>query len=83
MHAIVEFEVANLKRALKDDHVRAGIKSLDKYGSMNTVDALAEGNIMNWKNVMQMSYEKVFVKLMMNKDVAQFQEKYYDLMKKK
>ncbi|RCH53937.1 hypothetical protein DJ568_15470 [Mucilaginibacter hurinus] len=63
--------------------MQAGIESLDVFGALNTVDALADGDIMKWESICQMRYEKVYVKLLLNKAKAEYQEKYTDIMKSK
>ncbi|WP_165304989.1 hypothetical protein [Pedobacter sp. SYP-B3415] len=56
---------------------------MDKYGLLNSVDVLAGGDIARWNDIMRMRYEKVFVKLMMNKDLVNYQERYAEIMRKK
>lgn len=49
---------------------------------MNTVDALAGGDILKWESIQQLPYEKVYVKLLMNKTSADYQEKYHEIIRR-
>lgn len=43
---------------------------------MNTIDALAGGNILKWDDVLYTPYSDVFTKLMMNKTHIEIQRRY-------
>ena len=44
--------------------VQAGIKKLDVFGDLNSIDALAQGDILKWDAIQELPYEVVFTKLM-------------------
>jgi hypothetical protein len=61
---------------------KAGILSFEKFTFYNTINTLAGGDLLKWDEVMNLPYEKVFLKRLMNKTDAEFQKKYQDLMVK-
>jgi hypothetical protein len=50
---------------------------------MNTVDALCNGDILKWESILQLPYEKVYVKLLMNKATNKYQERYSEIIRRK
>lgn len=50
------------------EEMEAGIDSLGKYGRIVSIDTLAKGDILKWREIEQLSYNEVFFKLCMDKD---------------
>lgn len=73
MGQIVKDEIGELQLDYEADHVLAGIKKFERYGINNTIDALAEGDVLKWEEVLLMPYNVIFTKLRMNKDKVVFQ----------
>jgi len=59
---------------------RAGIQAFEKFKYINTVNALAGGDITKWSQILNMPYERVLTKLLLNKTEAEYQKKYSELL---
>jgi hypothetical protein len=59
---------------------RAGIQSFEKFKYINTINSLAGGDITKWDTVMNMPYERVLTKLLLNKTEAEYQRKYREII---
>jgi len=57
-------------------------KEIEAYGWLATVDSLANGDLLKWAEVLNMPYEKVRTKLMLNADVAIVQERLQNYYKR-
>ena len=73
-------ELLNVDDPLMD---AAGAGVLTKYGSINVIDHLANGDITKWKDVRKMMYTEVFVKLLKDKETEEVKRAYADLIKPK
>ncbi len=51
----------------ENDLIVAGIDDLNKFGDLNTIDALAGGDILKWQQVLELTYEDVYNKLLKTK----------------
>jgi hypothetical protein len=60
---------------------RAGIDTFTRFGYLNTVNALAAGNLCNWDTILLMPYTKVYTKLLLNKTEAAFNKRYEELVR--
>jgi hypothetical protein len=58
---------------------RAGIQSFEKFKYINTINSLAGGDITKWDTILNMPYERVLTKLLLNKTEAEYQKKYMEL----
>jgi hypothetical protein len=58
----------------------AGIKSFEKFKYINTVNSLANGDLTKWNDILNMPYERVLTKLLLNKAEAEYQRRYSDLL---
>ncbi|QEC79062.1 hypothetical protein [Mucilaginibacter ginsenosidivorax] len=58
---------------------RAGIQSFEKFKYINTINALADGDITKWDIILNMPYERVLTKLLLNKTEAEYQKRYGDI----
>lgn len=67
------------------DHklLQAGIKELDILGDINTIDALAEGRVLDWEKIELLPYERVFNKLLKNTIEARINKKLVEINKQK
>jgi hypothetical protein len=59
---------------------KAGIGSFEKFRYVNTVNALAGGDITKWAAILQMPYERVLTKLLLNKTEAEYHRRYNELV---
>lgn len=60
---------------------RAGIDAFAPFGYLNTVNSLAEGNLLHWDAILLMPYTKVYTKLLLNKTEAGYNRRYEELIK--
>ncbi|GAA3994579.1 hypothetical protein [Mucilaginibacter dorajii] len=58
---------------------RAGIQSFEKFKYINTINSLAGGDITKWDTILNMPYERVLTKLLLNKTEAEYQKRYMEL----
>ncbi len=80
---ICKSEQEHLKSTTSSEQNRAGIKMFDEFGIMNTVDSLAQGNILNYEKILEIDYNTVFIKLKMIKFANIYKENYSKIMSKK
>ena len=59
---------------------KAGIQSFEKFKYINTINALAGGDVTKWEDILAMPYERVLTKLLLNKTEAEYQKRYADLL---
>jgi hypothetical protein len=59
---------------------KAGIQAFEKFKYINTVNALAGGDITKWGDVLNQPYERVLTKLLLNKTEAEYQRRYNELL---
>ncbi|GAB2692409.1 hypothetical protein GCM10027037_14710 [Mucilaginibacter koreensis] len=59
--------------------IRAGIKTFERFRYINTVNALAGGDVTRWDAVLNLPYERVLTKLLLNKTEAEYQRRYTEL----
>lgn len=61
---------------------KAGIQSFEKFTYINTINSLAGGDITRWAAILNMPYERVLTKLLLNKTEAEYQKRYSELISK-
>ena len=83
MEAIITLENTYLSSEPDVDMQSAGIKELDQFGNINTIDQLAGGDVTKWKEIESLPYSVVFDKLYKTKIENQIQRKLGDIMKNK
>lgn len=59
---------------------KAGIQAFEKFKYINTVNALAGGDITKWCTILAMPYDRVLTKLLLNKTEAEYQRRYSELL---
>ena len=59
---------------------QAGAESLNKFGILNTIDSLANGDILKWGEVESLPYEMVYTKLLLNKEKAAVERNYNQII---
>ncbi|MES2377499.1 MAG: hypothetical protein V4553_13010 [Bacteroidota bacterium] len=59
---------------------KAGIQSFEKFKYINTVNSLSGGDITKWGEILNMPYDRVLTKLLLNKTEAEYQRKYTELL---
>jgi hypothetical protein len=80
---ILEREKENLEVKPTIEQVQAGVDMFDKFGVMNTVKALALGNILNYEKILKLDYNTVYLHLLMSKTEHDFQENYRAILESK
>eukprot|EP01037_Dinobryon_pediforme_P011447 gene11447-11537_t len=56
--------------------------SFDKFKYINTINSLAGGDVCKWAQVLNLPYERVLTKLLLNKTEAEYQKRYSALLEK-
>ena len=59
---------------------KAGIQAFEKFKYINTINSLAGGDITKWEQILNMPYERILTKLLLNKTEAEYQRKYSELI---
>lgn len=80
---IAHLENMRLASEEKEELVIAGIHKMRVYGDLTIIDQLAGGDLLKWSEVEKMPWQHVFTKLCMEKDRAEIQENYTELMRTK
>ena len=83
IQSVLELEAEHLSSKPTSEQQRAGLDMFDEFGIMNTVNALANGDILKYDEVMKIDYNTVFIKLKMSKFERIFNENYSKIMAKK
>lgn len=83
LNKIVEIENVKLHNPPTTDQIQAGINEFDQYGVMNTVKALAGGDVLKYEEVFEIEYNIVFTHMAMNTTQAKFQDNYREILKRK
>jgi len=61
---------------------KAGIQSFEKFKYINTINSLAGGDITKWGEILNIPYERILTKLLLNKTEAEYQKRYSELLEK-
>ena len=61
---------------------RAGVQSFEKFKYINTVNSLSGGDVTKWPEILNMPYERVLTKLLLNKCEAEYQKRYSELLER-
>ena len=59
---------------------KAGIQAFEKFKYINTINSLAGGDVTRWNEILNMPYDRVLTKLLLNKTEAEYQRKYSELL---
>ena len=59
---------------------KAGIRAFEKFKYINTINSLAAGDITKWSVILNMPYERILTKLLLNKTEAEYQKRYSELI---
>jgi hypothetical protein len=59
---------------------KAGIQAFEKFKYVNTINALAGGDLTRWDTILNMPYERILTKLLLNKTEAEYQKRYSDIL---
>jgi len=60
---------------------KAGISAFEKFKYINTVNSLSGGDLTKWPEILNMPYERVLTKLLLNKTEYEYQKRYSELMR--
>lgn len=63
--------------------LQAGIKDLDILGDINTIDSLANGNVLDWHKIGLLPYSTIFNKLLKNTIEARINKNLIEINKQK
>ena len=74
---------AQLIGETNEDLNEAGVADLNKFGWLNALDSLAGNDITKWQQVYELPYKDVYIKLLKDKETADIQARYQDIMKRK
>ena len=80
---IIETESKELSIEPTREQRLAGVSMYDEFGIMNTIRAVAQGNILNFDKVLEIEYNVVFIYLKMAKTDSIFQTNYQKVLNKK
>ena len=80
---ILELESETLSTQPTAEQRHAGIDMFNDFGVMNTIKALAGGDITKYKEVEKIEYNIVYVHMLMNKTQGVFEDNYRKIMKNK
>lgn len=83
LEEINELENSQLSSIPEPEMINAGIENFNQFGIINIIDTLAFGDILKWKEIMELSYTDVFVKLKKNKLESEFNKKYHKIISSK
>ncbi len=59
---------------------KAGIQAFSKFKYINTVNSLAGGDITKWDDILNMPYDRILTKLLLNKTEAEYRRRYSELL---
>jgi len=59
---------------------RAGIKNFESFKYINTINSLSNGDVTKWDEIMNLPYDRVLTKLLLNKTEAAYQKRYSELL---
>ncbi len=65
------------------DHIEAGISVFQKYGPINQLESLSNGDVTKWEQIKAIDLATIFTKLRMNRDRHIFQKKLSEVLKLK
>ena len=65
------------------DHVEAGIESLTKFGPINILESLSNGDVTKWESIKGIDLGTIFTKLRLNRDKSEFQRKLAEILRNK
>lgn len=80
---ILEDEQYKLYSEPDHEKKRAGIDNFNEYGVMNTIKALAKGDILKYDAVLEIEYQVAFIHMAMNKTQMDFDKEYSAILKNK
>lgn len=80
---IIETEAKELSLPPTREQTMAGASMYEEFGVMNTIRAVAQGNILNFDKVLEIEYNVVFIYLKMAKTDSIFQTNYQKVLNKK
>lgn len=58
-----------------NDELMAGVRQLDYLGYVNTLDALAQGNLLNYDGILKTSADTVYTKLLKDFETSEFNKR--------
>lgn len=80
---INDVEKAELDDEPTDDEKEAGVQELERYDYAVALDSLSKGQVWKEEELLQMPYSVIFRKLCLNRDKAEIQRKYQEIVSRK
>ncbi len=80
LSALIEAENKLLSAPASALEKKAGIQAFERFKYINTVNALAGGDVTKWEEILNLPYDRVLTKLLLNKTEAEYQKRYSDLL---
>ena len=66
-----------LEVELESDQVQAGSQNIENFGEFSTIDALAEGDVTKYDEILKIDTITIFTKLRFNMTVNKYQKSLY------
>lgn len=76
-------EMQHLTSEPEPEMIAAGIDKLNSHGEIITIDSLAQRDISKHKVIEKMPYHEIFKKLLIDKEIRDFEKRYAKVMDKK
>ncbi|TWP23125.1 hypothetical protein ETU10_08495 [Apibacter muscae] len=83
LEAINQVEKELFNTPPTSEELEAGINNFNQFGVINTIDALAGGDILKWEKIVKLSYFDVLNKLYKNQVTNNFQQAYSKVLMRK
>ena len=83
LKSILETEQNALHKEPTYEQKKAGVDMFNDFGVMNTIKALAGGDILKYEAVTKIEYNIIFTHMAMNKVQSEFEENYRKVLKQK
>jgi len=83
LNFISNLEKEYLSSTPDNELVNAGVRELDRFGSLNVIDQLANGDILKWEEVKKLAYKDVFDKLWKSNIEQKIQKNYNKIVQEK
>lgn len=80
--AIANLEAQNLRSEPDSDLMQAGISQMEIFGDMNTIDAMADGDILKYEKIKELPYHVIFDKTLMGITQRRIEKAYAKLKQK-
>jgi len=80
MPKLITREAKEFSSDLKPEHEEAGIKIFEKFGPLNILESISQGDVTKWATIKAMTFETIMNKRRLDRDKTIFSEKLNDIM---